>query len=122
MTRNLLSFVYLAFAIAGAVFPTLSNFHFAQEYGPGFDFIRFIQLANANFAAESLSRDLLIGSGAVILWIITEAKRLKIRNLWIVFLGTFLVAFAFAAPLFLFLRERRIIELQNEGHLKFEYF
>ncbi len=80
-------------------------------YGSTFDIQKFIELANSNPASESLSRDLFIGAGSIFVWIINESRRLKMKNLWVVLLGTFLIAFAFAAPLFLFLRERRLIEM-----------
>ncbi|WP_320668076.1 DUF2834 domain-containing protein [Prochlorococcus sp. MIT 1307] len=116
-SRRLISFVYFSLAILGAILPTLSNIEFAQTYGPGFDINKFILLANINPAAESLSRDLMVGASAIIIWIVTEARRLKMKNLWIVLLSTFTIAFAFAAPLFLFLRERRLMELEKEGIL-----
>ena len=116
-SRRLLCIVYLLFAFAGAIFPTLANIEFAKNYGPGFDIFRFIELANINPAAQSLSRDLSIAAGAISVWIISESRRLKIKNLWIVIVGTFTIAFAFSAPLFLFLRERRLIELEKEGVL-----
>ena len=114
-SRSFLPYIYLAFAIAGAILPTLSNIEFAQKYGDGFDIVKFIALANINPAAQSLSRDLLIGAGAVMAWIVSESRRLKMKNLWIIILSTFTIAFAFAAPLFLFLRERRLLELEKEG-------
>ena len=92
----------------------MANFEFAKEYGNSFDISNFIALANANPAAQSISRDLLIGASAVFIWIINESKKLNIRNMWIVYIGTFLIAFAFAAPFFLFLREKRIIELEQK--------
>tara|TARA_Y100001968_G_C18836728_1_gene471659 strand:+ start:124 stop:474 length:351 start_codon:yes stop_codon:yes gene_type:complete len=109
--KNFLAWIYLAFAFAGAIFPTLSNIEFIQMYGSTFDIQKFIELANSNPASESLSRDLFIGAGSIFVWIINESRRLKMKNLWVVLLGTFLIAFAFAAPLFLFLRERRLIEM-----------
>ena len=111
-SRYLLSWIYLGFAIAGAIFPTLANIDFISLYGPKFDINQFIYLANINPAAQSLSRDLFIGAGAVTVWIISEARRLNMRNLWLV-ISSFLIAFAFAAPLFLFLRERRLIEIDT---------
>ena len=113
--RKWLCFIYLAFAIAGGILPTLANIDFARNYGPGFDIGQFIDLANINPAAQSLSRDLAVGAGAVFIWIISEARRLKIKYLWIVVISTFTIAFAFSTPLFLFLRERRLIELEREG-------
>ena len=92
----------------------ISNFNFAMEYGTAFDINQFIQLANSNPAAESISRDLLIGASAVFIWIVNESKKLNIKNMWIVYIGTFLIAFAFSAPFFLFLRERKIIEINKQ--------
>ena len=109
----LLQATYLLFAIAGAVFPTLANIDFMMQYGASFDLVKFIELANINPAAVSLSRDLLISSSCLIVWIFVESKRLKIKNTWIVFLGTFTISFAFSAPLFLFLRERRLLEIDK---------
>ena len=110
-----LSYLYLILAIFGAVFPMLSNYSFAMEYGSNFDIAKFIQLANINPAAESISRDLFIGASAIFIWIINESKKLNIKNMWIVYIGTFLIAFAFSAPFFLFLRERRLIEISEKN-------
>ena len=108
-----LKWVYLLLAILGAVLPTLANIEFARSYGPSFDIKLFIELANNNPASQSLSRDLLVGSSAVFLWIISESKRLEMKNLWIVILTTFTIAFAFSAPLFLYFRELRIEEMNR---------
>ena len=109
--KYILSYLYLLLSILGAILTMISNFNFAMEYGASFDINQFIQLANANPAAESISRDLLIGASAVFIWIVNESKKLNMKNMWIVYVGTFLIAFAFSAPFFLFLRERRIIEM-----------
>ena len=108
-----LKWVYLLLAILGAVLPTLANIEFAKSFGPSFDIQLFIELANNNPASQSLSRDLLIGSTAIFIWIISESKRLEMKNLWIVILTTFTIAFAFSAPLFLYLRELRIEEMNR---------
>ena len=36
------------------------------------------------------------------------------KNLWVVILTTFTIAFAFSAPLFLYLRELRIEEINRD--------
>ena len=109
--KYIISYLYLFISILGAIFPMISNFNFVMEYGSSFDINQFIQLANANPAAESISRDLLVGASAVFIWIVNESRKLNMKNMWIVYVGTFLIAFAFSAPFFLFLRERRIIEM-----------
>ncbi len=112
--KKILSYVYLFLSILGAVLPMIANFEFAKEYGNNFDINNFIALANANPAAQSISRDLLVGASAIFIWIVNESKKLNMKNMWLVYVGTFLIAFAFAAPFFLFLRERRIIELEKD--------
>ena len=111
---NWLKWVYFLLAILGAILPTLANIEFAKSYGPAFDIQLFIELANNNPASQSLSRDLLIGSSAVFVWIISESNRLKMKNLWVVILTTLTIAFAFSAPLFLYLRELRIEEMNRD--------
>ena len=108
-----LKWVYLALAISGAVLPWLANIEFIREYGASFDLGLFVRLANANPAAISLSRDLAIGATAVVIWIVLESRRLQMRGLPWVLLSCVTLAFAFGAPFFLYLRERRLEELGN---------
>ncbi|MFZ9946944.1 MAG: DUF2834 domain-containing protein [Vulcanococcus sp.] len=112
--RPWLAWLYLGLAIAGGVLPWMANLDYMQQYGSSFDVSQFIQLANANPAAQSLSRDLLIGASAITVWIVVESRRLQMRHLWLVLLSSVTIAFAFAAPLFLFLRERRLAELARQ--------
>jgi hypothetical protein len=106
--------VYLVLAVAGAVLPWLSNLDYIRESGGAFDIAQFVAQANANPAAASLSRDLGIGATAVVIWMVREARRLQMRGLPWVLLSCVTLAFACAAPLFLYLRERRLAELQRE--------
>lgn len=110
-----LELLYLGLAGAGAVLPWLANLDYMRAYPGGFDIGQFIALANSNPAAQSLSRDLAIGSSAVLIWIVVESRRLRVKGLWLVLLCCFTVAFACAAPLFLYLRERRLRELAREA-------
>lgn len=103
--------LYLALAISGAVLPWMANWEFIQSYGAVFDLGLFVRMAGANPAAQSLSRDLLIASSAITVWIVIESRRLRMRGLPWVLLSCATVAFAFGAPLFLYLRERRLDEL-----------
>ncbi len=113
--RQLLSYFYILMAFLGAILTISANIDFINNYGPGFDIRLFINLANINPAAKSLSRDLFISSSAIFVWIVSEAKRLQVKKLWLVVITTFTIAFAFSAPLFLFLRERRLIEIENSN-------
>ena len=114
-SQGWLAWLYLALAIAGGILPWLANLDYIASYGAAFDLGLFVQLANANPAAQSLSRDLLIGASAITIWIVVESRRLQMRHLWLVLLSSVTIAFAFAAPLFLFLRERRLAELARSA-------
>ncbi len=109
--QPLIQWLYLALAITGAVLPWLANLEFIRDYGSSFDLGQFVQLANANPAASSLSRDLAIAATAVVIWMVRESRRLKMRGLPWVLLSCITIAFACGAPLFLYLRERRLAEL-----------
>lgn len=106
-----LAWLYLGLAGAGAILPWLANLDFIRASAGAFDLALFIAQANANPAAQSLSRDLLIGATAFTIWMVVEAKRLQIKYFWVALLASFGIAFACGAPLFLFLRERRLQEL-----------
>ena len=62
----------------------------------------------ADSAAASLSNDVLVGCLTFLVWSFVEARRLAMKRWWIYPLLTFGIAFAFAFPLFLCLRERRL--------------
>lgn len=110
--------IYLALAIAGAVLPWLANLDFIRETNGAFDIGRFVAMASANPAAASLSRDLAIGATAVVIWMVRESKRLQMRGLGWVLLSCITIAFACGAPLFLYLRERRLAELDGDAIAK----
>lgn len=116
--NSTLKWLYLALAISGAVLPWLANLDYIREYGSSFDLGMFVRLANANPAASSLSRDLAIGATAVVIWIVKESKRLQMRGLPWVLLSCVTLAFACGAPLFLYLRERRIEEIARDQEPK----
>lgn len=113
--RPWLAWLYLALAVAGGILPWMANLDYMRQYGSSFDLGLFVELANANPAAQSLARDLLVGATAVTVWIVVESRRLQMRHLWVVLLSSVTIAFAFAAPFFLFLRERRLAELARQG-------
>ncbi len=105
------AWIYLLLAVAGGVLPWLANLDFIRSEGSSFDLALFIRQANANPAARSLSSDLAIGATAVTIWMVRESRRLGMRGIGWVLLSCVTIAFAFGAPLFLHLRERRLLEL-----------
>jgi hypothetical protein len=82
-----------------------------QAHGQAFDLGLFVRLANANPAAQSLSRDLAVAATAFTVWMVAESRRLAMKGLPWVLLICVTVAFACGGPLFLYLRERRLMEI-----------
>ena len=113
LNKKLISYMYLSLSIAGAILPSKANIKFVQDFGPGFDLNNFIALAFNNPASQSLAFDLLVLSSSVFIWMFVESRRLSMKHFWIITLATFSIAIAFSAPLFLFLRERRLLEINE---------
>jgi hypothetical protein len=116
--KNPLAWLYLTLAIAGAVLTWQANLAFMQAHGTAFDLGLFVRLANANPAAQSLSRDLAVAATAFTVWMVAESRRLAMKGLPWVLLICVTIAFACGGPLFLYLRERRLMEMaQPDGGL-----
>ena len=109
-----IAWLYLALAVAGGILPWLANLDFIRSQGSAFDLGLFLRQANANPASRSLSSYLAIGATAVTIWIVRESRRLGMRGLGLVLVSCVTIAFAFGAPLFLHLRERRLLELSRQ--------
>ena len=99
--------LYLGLAALGLVIPWYYNFLFMQEAG-GFELMMFIKECFTTNPASSITVDLLIGASAFSLWMIVESFRIKMRHVWVYFVLSTFVAFALAAPLCLFMRERHL--------------
>lgn len=96
------SIAYLMLAASGLLVPWFFNLRFLRQ-GTIWD---FLAATCVNDAACSISADVLIAAIAGCIWVVNEAKRLRMPYPWLWVLLTFSVAFAFAFPLFLFVRER----------------
>ena len=92
--------LYLVLALAGVVMTWYYNLQYLQETGGSFDFAAFMAAAATNAASKSLSWDL--------------TRRLGLRFFWIYIILAFGVAYAFAFPLFLFVRQGKLESMQNE--------
>ena len=100
--------IYLALAVLGLCLTWFHNVAFMQENGGAFALGAFIDGVFANHASSSIGWDITIACTAFIIWLLHEAKRIGMAHAWIYVVLTFGVAFAFAGPLFLFMRERHL--------------
>lgn len=100
--------VFALLALLGLAVPWYFNFQYAAQGGNPFDLVGFFSLGFVNPAASSLTMDLVIAFTAFALWTMPEARRIGMRAGWLYPLLGFFIAFAFAFPLFLFMRERHL--------------
>lgn len=99
--------VYAVLALLGLVVPWWFNLEFIHAHG-GFSWATFIGEAFSTPASRSIAVDLSIACAAWLVWMVREARALRMRYVWLYIALVFVVAFAFACPLFLFMRERRL--------------
>lgn len=106
--------LYLVLAVAGLIIPWYYNLQFMQQSGGAFDIVEFMAAAATTPAAQSLSWDLAIACIAGLVWIVFESKRLGLRFFWLYIVLAFTVAYAFAFPLFLFVRQGKLEAMQQQ--------
>ena len=108
MTRDWtpLAFVYLLLAVAGLIGTWTFNVLAVVQM---VDFIG--DLVTSGPAVSSITIDLLVAAVAGSVFIIVEARRLRMRFGWLYVVGAGLTAFAFTFPLFLAMRQRRLTRL-----------
>ena len=108
MTMTPMMIFYGIFAAAGAIVPWFFNLRHMQESGELLTPQAWIAGGFINPLTASITSDFLIGTIPVLVWMVIEARRLRMRHWWFYVVTTFVVAFAFACPLFLLMREARL--------------
>jgi len=98
---------YAVLAVLGAIVPWTFNL---QHFSANGTLAGFLTMGFVNPVAGSLTSDLLIGGTAFMTWMVVEARRRGMKNWWIYLVLTFAIAFACAAPLFLWMRERHLAQ------------
>jgi hypothetical protein len=99
--------IYGIMAIAGIGLTWYFNIQFMLQQG-GFSISEYTQAINVNPAASSVSSDIFAAAFTFTFWSFFEARKLGMRHWWIYIVLTFSIAMAFAFPLFLLMRERKI--------------
>jgi hypothetical protein len=106
--------IYLVLAIIGLVCTWYFNIQFYLT-AEDTSITNFIAQTNTTFPAKSISADISIVVLTFFVWMIYESRKLKIKQWWIIFPLTFLVAIAFSFPLFLYMRANRLEQLSLES-------
>lgn len=105
MIHSKRQWAYLCLALLGLIGPWYFNISFMLDTGFVFDIVKFIRQGFVNDASSSLLIDVFVAAVVFCIWVIHETNRLKMTNGWIYIVLTWTVAFAFALPLFLYVRE-----------------
>lgn len=111
-----LQVIYGICALAGVVFTLYFNVLFMLEHG-GFSALTFVTENYVNHASASISNDILVVVVVFLVWSFVESRRLAMPYWWLYAVLTFVVAIAFALPLFLLNRERKIAQLERNKTL-----
>jgi hypothetical protein len=103
------AWVYLGFAALGAVSTWTYNILAVRELGRMFTPAEFVLSGFEGSAVlGSVASDFWVGSLVSLVWLVVEGRRLAMRRVWLYVVLTVMIAWAFAFPLFLHMRERRL--------------
>jgi len=98
--------IYLILAFLGIIIPYWAYMPYFMEYG--FDIVDFIKQAYANPINAFLSWDLVVTAFVVLVFIISDGKKFKIKNFWIPIVCMVFIGTAFGFPLFMYMRENQL--------------
>jgi len=101
-----LYYLWVALAVAGAVFPFVIAIPWMERYGfqPGL----FLRQVFDNRASGAFAADLLYSINVFILFILVEGLRLKMKRLWLPVLLVVGIGLCCGLPAFLAMRERAL--------------
>ena len=99
--------LYLALCVVGTVLPLWQFVPFLEQHG--LDLRLFFQQLFASPVSSFFGMDVIVS--AVVLWcfVFFEGTRAGVRNLWAPIVASLLVGVSLGLPLFLYLREARIL-------------
>jgi len=107
-----MQWLYLILAILGFVLPFWQLFPFLAEHGLNLPLL--LQQLFANHVSGFFGLDVIVSSVVLWLFVFSEGRRRRMRNLWIYILCNLLVGVSLALPLFLFFRERKLSAVNAE--------
>jgi hypothetical protein len=105
--------IYALLAAFGLIMTWYYNLQFISESGGTFEVSEFLAASSTNAASQSLGWDLAIACIAGLAWIFFESRRLGLRFFWVYIILSFSVAYAFAFPLFLFVRQGKLESMER---------
>lgn len=105
---------YLVAAVIGTLLPLSQFIPFLTRYG--LDVSLFFSQLFENHVSSFFGLDVIVSSVVLWLFVFSEGRRRKMKNLWVYVLCNLIVGVSLALPLFLFFRERKLTAQQrSEG-------
>ena len=101
-----MQWLYLLCAVLGAVLPLSQLLPFLAQNGLDLQLL-FRQLFQ-NHVSAFFGLDVIVSSVALWLFVFSEGRRRRMKNLWIYIACNLTVGVSLALPLFLFFRERKL--------------
>ncbi len=98
--------LYFILCVAGTVLPYSQLIPFLREHG--LDTSVLVQQLFANKVSGFFGLDVIVSSLALWVFVYSEGRRLKMRNLWLYIAANLLVGVSLALPLFLLVRQSRM--------------
>ncbi|MCA1557250.1 MAG: DUF2834 domain-containing protein [Acidobacteria bacterium] len=102
-----MQWLYLSAAILGTVLPLSQLVPFLRLNGLDVSLL-FSQLFQTH-ASAFFGLDVIVSSVVLWLFVFSEGRRLRMKNLWLYVICNLLVGVSSALPLFLFFRERKLL-------------
>lgn len=103
--------LYLVLCIAGTILPYWQFLPFLRDQG--LDLRGFVDGLFANPVSGFFGMDVIVSS--VVLWtlVLSEGRRLEMKNLWAPIAANLAVGVSLGLPLFLYMRERRLASTKS---------
>ena len=112
VSRKALCTVYAAIGLVAFVGTWGNILGLVGEQGFWAGTIRFWQDTLVNASSRFITVDLLFLGLAVVVWMVLEARRLRIPGVWLYVVAGLLVAISLTVPLFMIQRERKLAALE----------
>lgn len=101
-----IKYLYLLLCVFGIILPYSQLIPLMLEQNLSFEL--FFQQLFANRVSTLFALDLFVTATVFLVFTIYEGMKLKVKNLWLPLIATFLVGASLGFPLFLFMRELNI--------------
>ena len=103
----MIQYLYLVLCVLGAALPCSQLFPFLAEHG--FNVPLIVEQLFANRISGFFGLDVIVSSIVLAVFVLTEGRRQQMKLLWLPLLCTLAVGVSLGLPLFLYMREGRIV-------------